>query len=67
MERVWCIQETFKNDSRQYMSCRNTERGRGCYELSQYRKLDPKLNTDIVIMICPKNRKVLVTLMKSIV
>ena len=40
--------------------------GGGCCELSQYRKLDPKLNTDIVIMICPKNRKVLVNLMKSI-
>lgn len=65
MERVWCIQETFKNDSRQYMSCRNTERGRGCCGLSQYRKLDSKLNTNIVI-ICPKNRKVLVTLVKSI-
>ena len=40
--------------------------GGGCCELSQYRKLDPKLNTSVVIMICPKNRKVLVTLMKSI-
>lgn len=41
-------------------------KGGGCGELSQYRKLDPKLNTNIVIMICPENRKVLVTLMKSI-
>lgn len=40
--------------------------GWGCCELSQYRKLDPKLNTDVVIMICPENRKVLVTLIKSI-
>lgn len=39
--------------------------GRGCCGLSQSRKLDPKLNADIVI-ICPKNRKVLLTLMKSI-
>lgn len=45
------------------MSCRKYREGRAAaWELSQYRKLDPKLNTDIVIMIAaPKNRKVLVT------
>lgn len=41
------------------------EGGRDCCRQSQYRKLDPKLNTDVVIT-CLKNRKVLVTLMKPI-
>lgn len=65
MERVWQIQEMFRRDSRHSMSCRNTERGRGFCGLSQYRKLNPKPNTDVVI-ICPRNRKVMLTLMKPI-
>lgn len=65
MERVWQMLEMFRKASRHSMTHRNAERGRGCCGLSQDRKLNPKLNTDIVI-ICPRNRKVLVTRKKPI-
>lgn len=65
MERVWHTQEMCRKDSGPYVSCRNPGGRRDCCGLNQYRKLNPKLNTDVVI-ICLKNRKVLVTLMKPV-